>query len=668
MAAAIDITKFEQLKVSGDLPSPKGVALAIIRLIQRESSSIDDLARVVKTDPAFVGRLIKAANSRTAHGRRAVVSVSEALMVLGLPAVRTLALGFSLLSNYRGGACQGFDYERYWGGCLVYGIAMQAITQRTRVAAAEETFCLGLLARVGELALATLYPEDYERVLKQTLEFRDVSLALLEQKAFAMDHRQLTAAMLADWGMPRIFHETAYFAEVPEDSGYADGSREFVVVQSLHLAAYIAEVCTAAAPERPNLMKRLFEIGAALSLDRGAVTELCDHVVSEWQSWGPLLALQTEEVPPFNELAIRGEELAAHRVDVASAGDLQDGPDVVTGPALEGESGVTPSMRVLIVDDDVSMRTVVRKVLETVGHRVMEAGDGRTGMEMALEFQPQLMIVDWVMPEMTGLELTRALRQTKIGRAIYILIMTSLDDDDRLIEAFENGVDDFMNKPINPRVLAARLRAGQRVIRLQQEVDRDREEIRRFAAELAVSNRRLQEVALTDALTGFPNRRYAMDRIQQEWLVSTRTRRALSVMVIDVDQFKLYNDSHGHDVGDAVLKRVATMVKGALRAQDVVARTGGDEFLVICPDTNLDAALACAERVRFAVENVRTPLNGIAVKVSLSIGVASRDGQMPDPDALIKCADQGLYVAKDKGRNRVMSVQVSRPGPVISPR
>jgi diguanylate cyclase (GGDEF)-like protein len=178
----------------------------------------------------------------------------------------------------------------------------------------------------------------------------------------------------------------------------------------------------------------------------------------------------------------------------------------------------------------------------------------------------------------------------------------------------------------------------------------------------------LQEVALTDALTGFPNRRYAMDRVQQEWLVSTRTRRALSVMVIDVDQFKLYNDSHGHDVGDAVLKRVATMVKGALRAQDVVARTGGDEFLVICPDTNLDAALACAERVRFAVENVRTPLNGIAVKVSLSIGVASRDGQMPDPDALIKCADQGLYVAKDKGRNRVMSVQVSRPGPVISPR
>lgn len=671
MAASIDITKFEQLKVSGDLPSPKGVALAIIKLIQRESSSIDDLARVVKTDPAFVGRLIKAANSRTAHGRRAVASVHEALMVLGLPAVRTLALGFSLLSNYRGGACKSFDYERYWSGCLVYGIAMQAITQRTRIAAAEETFCLGLLARVGELALATLYPDDYERVLRQMLEFRDVSLAQLEQKMFAMDHRQLTSAMLSDWGMPRIFHETAYFAEAPEESGYADGSREFVVVQSLHLAAYIAEVCTAAPPERPNLMKRLFEIGGHLSFDRGAVTELCDHVVGEWQAWGQLLALQADEVPSFNELAIRGEELAARRADlpeVTVAFNAGVTETEVQVSAADSSALGSPPMRVLIVEDDASMRGVVRNVLETVGHRVMEAGDGRTGMEIALEFQPQLMIVDWVMPEMSGLELTRALRQTKIGRAIYILIMTSLDDDDRLIEAFENGVDDFMNKPINPRVLAARLRAGQRVIRLQQEVDRDREEIRRFAAELAVSNRRLQEVALTDALTGFPNRRYAMDRIQQEWLVSSRTRRALSVMVIDVDQFKHYNDSHGHDVGDAVLRRVAAVVKGALRAQDVVARTGGDEFLVICPDTNLDAALACAERVRFAVENARTPLNGISLRISLSIGVASRDGQMSEPDALIKRADQALYLAKDKGRNRVMSVQVSRPGPVVPPR
>lgn len=678
MVVSIDVTKFEHLKASGDLPSPKGVALAIIRLIQQEESSMGDLARVIKTDPAFVGRLIKAANGLTGYNRRAIASVQEALMVLGLPAVRTLALGFSLLSSYRDGNCKGFDYDRYWTGCLVYALAMQAITQRTRVAAAEETFCLGLLARIGELALATLYPQDYGKVLQQTVEYRELSLVALEQRAFALTHRELTSAMLADWGLPRIFHEPAFFAEVPEESGYADGAREFVIVHSLHFASFIAEVFLAEEAERPHLMQQLFEIGARLAFDPVAINELCDGVVREWQAWGNLLELNTLAIPPFSELASRGEAIAASLASEAKvrAGQL---PVRTVEPAAEPAGGGLPNpltatpgmiqaMRVLIVDDDASMRALVRKVLETVGHQVLEASDGRAGMEMALEFQPQLMIVDWLMLQMNGLELTRALRQTKIGRSIYILIMTSLDDDDRLIEAFENGVDDFMNKPINPRVLAARLRAGQRVIRLQQELDRDREEIRRFAAELAVSNRRLQEVALTDSLTGFPNRRYAIERMQQEWSVSSRTRRPLSGMVIDVDQFKSYNDSHGHDVGDAVLRQVAASIKGALRAQDIVARTGGDEFLVICPDTGLDAALACAERVRFAVESGPLKTSGQLLEMSVSIGVATRDTVMTDPDALIKRADQALYLAKEKGRNCIMTAQSLRPGPLIPPR
>ena len=134
MAQPIDVTKFEQLKAVGDLPSPKGVALAIIRLVQQEDSSIGELARVIKTDPAFVGRLIKAANGLTGYNRRAVASVQEALMVLGVPTVRTLALGFSLLSSYRDGRCRNFDYGRYWTGCLVYALAMQAMTGMAQAA------------------------------------------------------------------------------------------------------------------------------------------------------------------------------------------------------------------------------------------------------------------------------------------------------------------------------------------------------------------------------------------------------------------------------------------------------------------------------------------------------------------------------------------------------
>jgi HD-like signal output (HDOD) protein len=157
MVAPLDVTKFEHLKASGDLPSPKGVALAIIRLIQQEDSSMGDLARVIKTDPAFVGRLIKAANGLVGYNRRAIVSVQEALMVLGLPAVRTLALGFPCCRAIRMGAARVST-------TVVTGQVASSMHWRCRPLRSEpsgcrgETFCLGLLVRIGELALATLYP------------------------------------------------------------------------------------------------------------------------------------------------------------------------------------------------------------------------------------------------------------------------------------------------------------------------------------------------------------------------------------------------------------------------------------------------------------------------------------------------------------------------------
>jgi two-component system, cell cycle response regulator len=218
-------------------------------------------------------------------------------------------------------------------------------------------------------------------------------------------------------------------------------------------------------------------------------------------------------------------------------------------------------------------------------------------------------------------------------------------------------VDDFMHKPLRPRVLTARLRAGQRIIKLQQEIERDREEIRHFAAELAVTNRRLQEVALTDVLTGVPNRRFAMERIHQEWAAANRSGRPLSCLVVDLDGFKQVNDRYGHDVGDSFLRQMAAALKKGLRVQDVICRTGGDEFLVLCPDTGLQAALVCAERARRSVEGIPVVVGQMLLKGSVSIGVACNEAAMSDADALIKRADQGLYLAKERGRNRVATAQ-----------
>ncbi len=631
----MDISRFEKLKASGNLPSPKGVALAIMRLTQKEDASMAELARIIKSDPAFVGRLIKAANSVNANPGRPVVSVQEALVVLGMPAVRNLALGFSLLSQYKNGACKGFDYESFWTASLACGIALQALTLRTRVAQAEEAFSVGLLARVGELALATVYPEEYGGIMRSAAKSPGADLTGLEAERFALNHRQLTVAMLADWGLPRIFCDIVAGHETPEDGRYSEGSREYLLVQSLALSRQIAEICIAAEATRPGCLPRLFLLGKRLSIDEEDLAPLCDAIVREWQGWAAILSVSAPAVPAFEELA------KAH-----SAADATAAP--AEAPAR---------LRVLVVDDERSMRMAVRAMLEEAGYEVFEAADGQEGLRMALETLPHMVVTDRIMPALDGMAMTRALRETRVGKAMYVLMLTTQGEEDDLVEGFEIGVDDYLPKPLRQRLLIARLQAGERIVRLHQETERDREELRRFAAELAVTNRRLQEAALTDVLTGSPNRRYAMERIQQEWAASVRSQRPLACMVIDLDQFKQVNDANGHDVGDVYLKETVVTMRGALRAQDVVCRTGGDEFLVICPDTPLQAALACAERIRAAVERSVVSAGALQLKVSLSIGVAVRSDGMVNPDGLIKLADEGLYLAKKKGRNRVVSVQ-----------
>lgn len=638
----IDISKFKQLKASGALPSPKGVALAILRLTQKDDVSMVELVRIVKSDPAFAGRVIKAANSVNVSPGRPVVAVPDALVVLGMPTVRNLALGFSLLSQHRQGACKTFDYQRFWSGSLACALALQALTQHTHTAQPEEAFSVGLLARVGELALATMFPDEYSRVLQETGEDRDACLVDLEQRSFAMDHRELTAAMLSDWGLPRIFSDPVCRHENPDQSGFPEGSREYMLVQSLALSREIAGTCLSSEAQRLARMPHLLVLAERLSIGAEELKPLCERVAQKWVEWAAILNVVAQPLPSFEELE------QARPAPFASAGE--------GGARVEVDS-----LRALVVADESAIRRILKCVLEQAGYQVFESSDGEQGLRAVLDCQPHIMVVDWTLPQqMGGLALTRALREPHIGRGVYILILIAVADEVTLIEAFEAGVDDYMSKPVNARLLGARLRAGQRIVRMQQKIERDHEEIRRFAAELAITNRRLQEVALTDALTGFPNRRYAMERIQQEWSATTRSKRPLACMVIDLDQFKQINDTYGHDVGDTYLRQAAEAVRGSLRVQDVVCRTGGDEFLAICPDTDQPAAMACAERVRRCVESMLVNAGMLRLKATLSVGVAVRTSVMADAEALIKCADQGLYMAKQQGRNRVVTPQASQ--------
>lgn len=634
----LDFSKFEKLKVSGSLPSPKGVALAIMRLTQKEDASMAELARIIKPDPAFVGRLIKAANSVNANPGRPVVSVQEALVVLGMPAVRNLALGFSLLSQYKQGACKEFDYANFWSASLACGIALQALTLRTRAAPAEEAFSVGLLARIGELALATLFAEEYSAVLQARMKDAQADLIALERERFAMHHRELSAAMLADWGLPKIYCDSVQGHEIPDAGVFPEDSREDALLQSLALSRLIADICMAETARRAAFLPRLFLLGARLAIGEAELKALCDDIVREWQEWASLLSVSVPAVPGF-------EALAQSR---------QPAPLAARTAAPTEEP---PRLCVLVADEDAAHRAAVCAMLEQNGYATLAAANGQEALRAALEGEPHMLVVGRAMTVMSGTALIRSLRDTRRGRALYILQLAAPGDDDRLVEGLDSGADDFLAEPLNQRLLLARLRAGQRIVRMHRELERDREELRRFAADLAVSNRQLQEAALTDALTGVPNRRYAMDRIQQEWAAGSRSGRPLACMVIDLDQFKQVNDAHGHGAGDAYLTQVAGSLRGALRAQDVVCRTGGDEFLVICPDTSLQAALSCAERLRRAVEQNPVDLGSQRLTACMSIGVAVREAAMPDADTLIKRADEGAYLAKQQGRNRVATLQ-----------
>ena len=199
-----------------------------MRLAQDESTTNAEMARTIKADPALSGRIVKAANTVQFGGRRPVAAIPEAIVVLGLATVRQLSLGFSLVSDFRSGKCDGFDYDAFWSRSLVTALALQGVITRVRVAVPEECFLLGLLSRIGCLALASVYPQEYGQLLKSHGARGIAEIAYLEKKTFATDHNELTAALLHDWGLPKVLVDPALYHEDPASGKFAEGSRGFV--------------------------------------------------------------------------------------------------------------------------------------------------------------------------------------------------------------------------------------------------------------------------------------------------------------------------------------------------------------------------------------------------------------------------------------------------------
>ena len=629
-------SKFEALKAKGQLPSPKGVALRVVQLTQKDNVTNQEIAHAIKADPALSGRIIKIANALVAYQTRPVASITDAVAVLGLNTVRQLVLGLSLVESSRNGPCQGFDYQGFWARSLLAAIAAQNLVTNSGVGSPEEVFLLGLLGQIGSLALATACPEEYASVLKKSAAQANAPLADFERAEFGIDHNQMTQAMLADWGMPQVFQEVALYHEDPAQSNVAEGGRNWRMLHVQHVADYLSKVCLTQDPQRRKMVPKLILIATRLGVESDTLTGIGDKSIKEWQEWSKLFGIRSVEVPSFSKLL----EAVPLAPDIRDIGELPKSTDK------------SYNLRILLVDDDRATLMLMKTLLEQAGHTVASSSNGMEALSLVEKFMPQLIITDWVMPKMDGIEFCKALRQNPVWRNIYVFIMTAQEGTDRLVEAFTAGANDYMTKPINIKVLGARLGAGQRVVQLQEELEFDRQELRKFSTELAVSNERLQQLALTDVLTGLPNRRFANEHLERQWAGSERSGSPLSCMLVDIDHFKKINDTHGHKTGDDALKRVSEVLHHTVRKQDVVCRFGGEEFLVICPDTPAEQAFQYAERLRRSVaETAAYCVGGREFNVTVSIGLASKKPALPNIEILLQLADERLYAAKNAGRN-----------------
>lgn len=474
---------FPALKAAHRLPSPPAVALRILQLVDREDTTLDELARVISADPALTARILRYVRSPLlGHGFEGT-TLAEAIARIGTRGAQLLALSFSLVSQRQLQACPSFDFDGFWSESLARAVAARRLAALHRRRDPEEAFIAGLVLRIGQLVLATAQPAEYEPVLRGGPDQPD-ALEARERWAFGTDHLELGAQLLREWKLPDSIRAAL---EPAADPG---GDGDSVLPAAEAIGAFLSHPPGERAARFDAL---LVQVATFTGLDRPAVGRLLDGIGQDWSAYGDLLAVRTSALP-----------------------DLE---------ALESE-----------------------------------AEEHRHALQLAAELE---------------------------------------------------------------------------VLSLRQE------------------NRQLNELASRDRLTGLSNRGAFDDALAARCAAAAESAGSLAVLMIDLDRFKLVNDTHGHPVGDAVLRHVAGLIGAYARRPAEAFRYGGEEFAVVLPGGTQADAITLAEAIRHAVEHSPCVVDARTVPVTLSVGVAWVQclRQAIPPAALISAADQRLYLAKQSGRN-----------------
>jgi two-component system cell cycle response regulator len=329
--------------------------------------------------------------------------------------------------------------------------------------------------------------------------------------------------------------------------------------------------------------------------------------------------------------------------------------------AKSAQGTITPDS-VLLADDDPVSRRMLQSWLSKWNFEVTAVEDGLQAWQALQENEaPSLIILDWMMPGFSGVELCRKLRARNTGRYPYILLLTSKDGKQDLIEGLEAGADDYLTKPVDVGELKARLNVGSRIVKLHGDLIQKEEELRFEASH--------------DHLTGLWNRGAILDFMEREISRARRSGDSVGALMIDIDHFKRVNDNHGHQAGDAVLQQVAKRLSAGLRTYDWLGRYGGEEFIAIVSNCNAETVATCAERLRAIVSSAPISATGVELPITVSIGAAHHWGEHAvTAGEMLRLADAALYRAKQTGRNQVVlawdadsvALHANRPGSSVA--
>jgi diguanylate cyclase (GGDEF)-like protein len=315
-------------------------------------------------------------------------------------------------------------------------------------------------------------------------------------------------------------------------------------------------------------------------------------------------------------------------------------------------------MKILLAEDSRAMMLANTVIITDAGHEVIQAQDGKEALSLYYSEKPDLALLDVEMPKLNGFELARKIRSKDEDTWIPIIFLTSHKDDELLSEGIDAGGDDYLTKPISSVVLNAKLKAMQRISEMKNK-------LLDLTIELSALNKHLQNSVITDPLTGANNRLYLDECIKREWQLGLKNKTELSILIIDVDNFKELNDSNGHQAGDSCLIDLVKLFRTYLtHSSDVLCRYGGDEFVVVLPNTSEKDALLIAKTIRKKVERYsqkHAKTFNFPINISVSIGSAS---YVPDDtltyDDFLCHADKALYAAKEGGRNCVIKADIKK--------